>query len=140
MLLALAAMLAAAPATPQNACLDVRVRGPQDSPVTLSGRLERHIYPGRPNYEDVRRGDEPVPIFILVLDRPICIDDGGEYADPHRRFTRVQLFAGEDRLEPRLRAGLGHRIRIRGTGFASFLVQHHAPLVVNVRTIGRAGR
>ena len=135
-LLVLAALLAgAAPAAPRNGCVDVRVRGAQDSPVSLSGRLERHVYPGRPNYEDITRGDEPEPTFILVLDYPICIDDGGEFADPHRRFTRAHLFTSEDRLLPRMRAGVGHRIRIHGSGFASFTVHHHAPLVVRVTQI-----
>lgn len=134
----LAALLALnAPAAP--ACLDVRGG---DAPVLLEGQLERHVYPGPPNYESIRHGDRAVPTHILVLDRPICIDDGDEFADPTVRFNRVQIFESEEGnwLRLRMRAAVGHRIRIRGIGFASFTVHHNAPLVVRITQISIQGR
>ncbi len=119
--------LAAAASAP--GCLDV---SSANAPISLEGRLERHVYPGPPNYESIRRGDRAEPAYILVLDRPICISDGGQFADPATRFDRVHIFNAEDRLLPRFRAGIGHRVRIRGSGFASFNAHHHAPLVVRV--------
>lgn len=110
------------------------------APVIFEGRLSLRIFPGPPNYEDVRLGDRPQRTYILTLPRPICLDDGGDFADPNQRFTRVQLNAGEDAMVPRLRAGLGHRVRVSGSGFAAHNGHHNAPLVVRVhelRTIGR---
>jgi hypothetical protein len=129
----LAAFLAlAAPAAAAQACLDVR--GGQDRPVTLTGRLERHVYPGPPNYESIRRGDRAEPAYILVLDRPICIDDGGEFGNPRGPFGRVHLYTSQDPLWPRLRAAIGHRILVSGRGFAAHTGHHREPLVVDIAT------
>jgi hypothetical protein len=120
-----------APAATHEACLDIS--DGRERSVILTGRLERHVYPGLPNYESIQRGDEPETAYILVLDRAICTRDAGE------RFNRVHLFTSQDRLLPPLRAAVGHRIRVRGTGFASFTMHNRAPLVVNVRSINSLG-
>jgi uncharacterized protein DUF4431 len=111
-----------------------------DATLTLEGRLSRHIFPGPPNYEDVRRGDEPETTYILTLPAPICIDDGGESADPDRRFDRVHLYTVNEAVWPRLRAGVGQQVRVQGRGFAEQTGHHHAPLVVDVSTIRIEGR
>lgn len=125
-MLALAAFLAvAAPAAP--ACLDVHSG---NAPVSLEGRLDRRTFVT----PDVGSG-QPERIYVLILDRTICIDDGGEFADPHRRFREVQLYAGRDVLWPRLRAGIHHRVRITGSGFAAQTAHHYEPLVVDVSSV-----
>jgi hypothetical protein len=125
---AIAALLAlAAPTSPPPACLDVRS---SNAAVSLEGRLERHSFV-TPDVGNGRAERE----YILILDRAICLDDGGEFADPHRRFRQVQLFTARDALWPQLRAGVGHRIRITGSGFAAMTAHHHAPLVVDVATL-----
>jgi Domain of unknown function (DUF4431) len=130
---ALLALVAAGPA-----CIAIPPAG--DAAVTLEGRLGRHVFPGPPNYEDVRSGDRPEPTYILTLAAPVCVDDGGEFADPGVRFDRVQLYTGTDALWPRLRAGIGRRVRIQGQGFAAQTGHHHAPLVVDVAAIRIEGR
>jgi hypothetical protein len=129
-MLVFAALLAAA--APAPACLDVRSG---NAPVALEGRLERATFSMR----DIGNG-RPEREYILILARPICIDDGGDFADPHRRFSQVQLFTSTDRLWPGLRAGVGHRIRIRGSGFAAQTAHHHAPLVVDVSAVATLRR
>ena len=124
-MLFLAIVLAAA--APAAGCLDVRSG---NAPVTLEGRLERASFSMREI-----SGGPPEREYILMLARSICLDDGGEFADPHRRFTQVQLFTSNDRLWPALRAGVGHRMRIRGSGFAAQTAHHHAPLVVDVGAV-----
>jgi hypothetical protein len=129
-MLVLAALLAAA--APTSGCLDVRGG---NAPVALEGRLERATFSMR----DIGNG-QPEREYILILSRPICIDDGGEFADPRQRFRQVQLFTSNGRLWPRLRAGVGHRIRIRGAGFAAQTAHHHAPLVVDISAIATLRR
>jgi hypothetical protein len=124
--------LAAAAAQTAPGCIDVRSG---DAPVALEGRLERHSFVT----PDVGNGRAERG-YILILARPVCLDDGGEFADPRQRFTRVQLYTSNDRLWPRLRAAVGHRIRIRGTGFAAHTAHHHAPMVVDVSAISRTAR
>ena len=128
MLVALMALAAAA----APGCLDVRSG---NAPVSLEGRLERATFT-TPGVGDGR----PERAYILILARPICIDDGGEFADPHQRFDQVQLYTSNDRLWPSLRGGVGHRIRIRGSGFAAQTAHHHTPLVVDVSALPQLRR
>ena len=128
----LVALFALAFASQSPACLDVRSG---NATVILQGRLEERTYA----MPDVGSG-RPERAFILTLARPICIDDGGEFANPRERFSRVQLYASNDRLRGRLRAGLGHRVRILGTGFAGHTAHHHAPLVVEIGMLTIGGR
>lgn len=106
-----------------------------NAPVSFEGRLDRRIFAGPPNYDSLRRGDRPEPAYILTLDRRICIDDGGQFAELNNRFNRIQLFSGNGRLNARLRAGVGHRVRITGDGFAAQTGHHHASLVVDLRSL-----
>src|SRR4051812_46815684 len=41
--------------------------------VTLSGVIRRQVFPGRPNYEDVSKGDEPEVYWILELSTPMDV-------------------------------------------------------------------
>jgi hypothetical protein len=122
-MLVLAALLAAA----APGCLDVRSG---NAPLTLDGRLERATFTMR----DIGDG-RPERAYILILAHPICIDDGGEFADPHQRFSQVQLYTSKERLWPGLRGAVGRRIHISGSGFAAQIAHHHAPLVVEVSAV-----
>jgi hypothetical protein len=42
--------------------------------VRLSGVLVRETYPGRPNYESIKKGDETETIWVLRLKQPMFID------------------------------------------------------------------
>jgi hypothetical protein len=111
-----------------------------EAAVTLEGRLSVHAFPGPPDYEDLGHGDRPERTYILTLARPLCLDDRGNFVAPNQRFSRVHLYAGGDALRSRLRAALGHRVRVRGTGFAAHTGHHHAPLVVRLRELRIMGR
>jgi|GEM_PF-6303650 len=39
----------------------------------LTGSLEVHTYPGRPNYQDIKKGDEEETGLYLKLDQPVTI-------------------------------------------------------------------
>jgi hypothetical protein len=136
LLAAAAAPPALVPASPWR-CLDLR--DPRRE-VALEGRLTLETFPGPPNYESVRRGDAPERHYILALRRDICIEDGGDFADPEERFRHVQLFSTRRRVAARLAGARGQRVRVRGQGIAANNARHHAPLVVDVREIRAEGR
>ena len=134
MLIALLSLVAAAaPATPSPDCLDASVE--RDIPVNFTGRLERQVYPGPPEYMSIRRGDRPETVYILVLDRSICLNEDVGIGAPRTPFRRIQLYTGRDALWPRLRAAVGHRIRISGRGFGAHTGHHREPLVVDVASL-----
>src|SRR5262245_5741940 len=74
------------------ACLDLK----QKEPLSFQGRLNYRIFPGPPNYEDVRKGDTPEPTYILKLEEPICAT-GNEFVDPNTKFDRIQIFHESDK-------------------------------------------
>jgi len=51
----------------QRACY----RYERDS-VEARGQVVRRVSPGRPKYEDVKRGDEPDTVYVLQLVSPLC--------------------------------------------------------------------
>lgn len=44
--------------------------------VSLKGRIELRTYPGPPNWEDIKNGDEPLDRDVLVLDTAMMCDLG----------------------------------------------------------------
>jgi len=103
--------------------------------VALTGMLTRKVFPGRPNYESVKDGDEPETGFYLELAVPVCTVASPDSANNNNGALQdvrlVQLVldaAGYARLRPQL----GHQTTLRGTMFAAFTGHHHAPLLLQV--------
>ena len=140
--LALAALVAA-PAVAQikgprtrGGCLDVSDARTASS-LVAKGVVSHRVFAGAPDFESVRAGDAAEPTYVLTLPAPICIDDGGGFADPKRRFREVQLFAkdGDPTIFALLRALVGHRATIVGLGLPAQTGHHHLPLLIEVRSV-----
>ena len=132
MRLAVGSILLAFLAIPADAkCIDVS----PDNRLSLAGRLTFSVFPGPPNYESVDNGDMPEPTYILVLKRNICIEDGGQFADPTQMFNSVQVYTTHDSLWPKFKKLKGKQVTVSGSGFAAHTGHHHAPLVLEVTSI-----
>ena len=122
------------------ACLDVR----QSQPLTFKGSLSRPVFPGPPNYEDVKKGDKPERAYIIKLDAPICAT-GDEFLDSSQTFDTVQLLVDDSANDSRaLNASLtqliGKRVEVTGkSGFGAQTGHHHAPLLVTLVKIAAEG-
>jgi hypothetical protein len=110
--------------------------------VTISGKLEELTFPGRPNFQDVRQGDEPETGFYLSLPAPICTVGEADSPDayPQKSIVLVQLLLNQDDYD-KLRPLLGKNISISGTLMAAFTGHHHAPVVIDkVSLVGNSAR
>jgi hypothetical protein len=101
------------------------------SVVTISGKLEQHTFPGLPNYEDTKKGDEPEKGFYVSLLSPICVsgEASSGVAYPQSNVTSVQLLLnqiGYDNLRPLL----GKTVTVSGSLLAAHTGHHHAPLLL----------
>ena len=67
--------------------------------VSLSGTLVRQTYPGPPDYESVTKGDEPRVIWVLLLDRRICVADSNPGYSRGCNEREVQLVLRADQYE-----------------------------------------
>jgi hypothetical protein len=134
-------LVAATPASPRAlgpltaaGCIDVQQPG-----ITLTGRLSVKDFPGAPGFESIAAGDERERTYILTLPKPICIEDGDNFADPSVRFRTVHITTGNKQLWPRLRAALGRQVTVTGSGYAAETGHHHAPLVLWITRMRLAG-
>lgn len=106
-----------------------------DSHLSFDGRLTFEVFPGPPDYQSVDDGDSPEPTYILLLAKNICIDDGGQFADPADQFNSVQLFTTNAALWEKLKSFKGTHVTVTGSGFPAHTGHHHAPLVLEVESI-----
>jgi hypothetical protein len=119
-----------AQATMRGTCLHF-----EPDTVQLTGRLERRMYYGPPNFgEDPAHDAKEVGLY-LALAAPVCAAGGGdpELDTPQRSVRRVQLVldsAGYAQMRPLV----GQRVRLRGTLFAAHTGHHHTPILLTVLT------
>lgn len=118
------------------ACLDVR----QAEPLSFQGTLNYRIFPGPPNYQDVKKGDKPEPAYIVKLDNPICAS-GDEFLDGKQMFDQVQILMDDSSPAGRtlwqgLRQMDGRRVLVTGkSGFGAQTGHHHAPMLMTLAAI-----
>ncbi len=115
-------LLAAAAGGQQPTCLAYEA-----DTVSLSGRLVRRVYPGRPNYESIRAGDEPDTVFVLRLRKPICLTQSGIY-EAKSDVREIQLFLTEEDAG-RARKLIGRDIELSGVLRGAEWGWHHLPVV-----------
>lgn len=87
--------------------------------VSLTGRLVQQTYPGPPDYQSVTKGDEPLVIWILQLDRGICVAGSGSSYPSAYREREIQVVLGTDQYAradeyAQYRHLLGEKITVTG--------------------------
>jgi hypothetical protein len=104
--------------------------------VRLSGVLLRETYPGRPNYESIKKGDEAETIWVLRLKRYICIVTSSFNAAnvSEKNQNEIQLV-----LEPaqykRYRKLLRQKVIVTGTLFHRHTGHHHKRVLLKTLRI-----
>jgi hypothetical protein len=87
--------------------------------VSLTGQLVQQTYPGPPDFESVTKGDAPLVIWILQLDRGVCIISSDPSYPNVYNEREIQLvlgagqYAGNDRYAE-YRYLLGKKIAVTG--------------------------
>ena len=117
----------------------IAVRGASTT-VTAEGRLTLRHLPGPPNFESVRHSDEDRLTLILVLPKTVCIDDGGDFADPKERFKTVHVWSLDPVIHRKLKQLVGRIVEITGDGYASNNALHYAPLILEAKTVSARER
>ena len=112
----------------------IKVQG-ANATVSAQGRLTLRHMPGPPNFESIRSGDEDRMTFILVLPETVCIDDGGDFAEPQERFKTVHVWSLDPAIRRKLRHSVGKVVRVTGEGYAQNNALHYAPLVLEAKKV-----
>jgi hypothetical protein len=112
----------------------------ESSGAKLTGKIKRVTFPGPPNYESVKKGDQPEIAWVLRLNRPVCVKAGqdNEFDVAEGNVTDIQLV-----LEPweftKWRALAQGRAPVVVTGklFHAHTGHHHTAVLMEVTNLKR---
>lgn len=106
----------------------------------FEGVLTYKIFPGAPNYEDVRKSDKAEPTYILRLRKPVCVTDDA-FIGANQQIDRIQIFPDYSNREnpalwKALRASVGKSVIVEGAEpSGAYSGHHHAPLLLPITKI-----
>ena len=109
----------------------------QPDTVTLEGVIYARDFPGPPNYESIRHGDERMRYWILRLSKSTCVE-GDDFDHATAANVRdLQLVFPDESFYKRYRALVQRRARFRVTGslFHQETGHHVTKILVNVRSL-----
>lgn len=106
--------------------------------VELEGKLVLQTFPGPPNYESIKNGDDIERHFYLSLDGPIDVLKmaDNKYDEITKDVKILQLVVTSDDQYPKLRKlGVGAKVKIKGTLFKRFTGHHHSRVLLQIKNI-----
>ena len=108
----------------------------EPSAVTLTGRLSSHLFPGPPNYESIKRGDQKERVIILTIAAPVCVDGGSDAInEPENNIRDLQLVIRKPADWKTVERRLGKRVTVVGTLFHAHTGHHRTKVLVDVTDI-----
>src|SRR5262249_22011761 len=105
--------------------------------VTLKGVIYRKDFPGPPNYESIRLGDERMRYWILRLNRSVCVE-GDDFDHTSASNVRdLQLVFYDVSFYKRFRTAVRQRARFRVTGtlFHRHTGHHVTRILIQVKSL-----
>jgi hypothetical protein len=109
--------------------------------VSLSGKLVSETFPGPPNYESVAQGDQPETYWILLLEKPVCVDGVDDLGQGHleARVERIQLVLTPE-LQKKHHASVGSLVEVTGMFMAAVSGHHQTKVLLEVTELRKAER
>jgi hypothetical protein len=108
--------------------------GPEFS--SLVGVIKTVTFPGPPNYESIKHGDEPEHCWILFLDQPISVfpkkGSKGDFEDLYRNVRKLHLVVHSDK---KIEVVKKKQVRVTGTFFSAHTGHHHTNVLMEVERI-----
>lgn len=105
--------------------------------VKLTGVIISRTYPGPPEYENIRKGDEPQTYWLLALSRPICVAQKSDDDPAEKNIRRIQLVFSSEKAYRTYRRLLGKRVVATGTLYPGSNIHHKTPVLLTVSTLER---
>jgi hypothetical protein len=95
----------------------------EDKPIQVSGVLSLEVFPGRPNYESIKGGDEPEKAWILTV-----------MGEKKEKFQLV-VADGSAQKFAMLRRCAGKKISVDGVVWEADNGHHHTPFLISIHSI-----
>ena len=106
--------------------------------MSLDGVVVSRVYPGPPNYESIRGGDEAEHIWLLKLRKPIGLKDDGDPTsnnEAEKNIREIQLVIRSLKNEQLLKKSVGHPVRLTGALFHALTGHHHLKILLDVKCV-----
>ncbi|GMU67631.1 MAG: hypothetical protein AMXMBFR36_39050 [Acidobacteriota bacterium] len=109
--------------------------------ASLSGKLVSETFPGPPNYESIAKGDQPETHWILLLEKPVCVDGVDDLGQGHLEagVERIQLVLTPE-LHKKHRASLGGIVEVTGMFMAAVSGHHHTRVLLEATELRESER
>jgi hypothetical protein len=102
--------------------------------VSLSGVIVRETHPGPPNFSSVAEGDEPETIWVLKLERAVCVLTANDIDIEEHNQKEIQLVLN-DKQYSQYRSLLGQKVIVTGMLFHNVTSHHHKTLLLTTSGI-----
>jgi hypothetical protein len=101
--------------------------------VKVVGVIERDTFPGRPNYESIKDGDESEIYWILKLSKSVCVigKPNDDLNESENNITEMQLVLTEEQYDV-YRKLIGKKVVVSGTLFHSISAHHKTTVLISV--------
>jgi len=100
------------------------------SSVTLTGFYGTALFPGSPNYESVKTGDDPEWAALLFVVEPFCMGEDPEgLNEPDITVEVVQLACSSEQLAG-FKKSEGTPVTVSGELFGAHTGHHHASVLL----------
>lgn len=103
--------------------------------VELKGKVKRVVFPGRPNYESVKAGDEPEPYYVLFLLKGVCVQGEPKNdinSETEKDIKSMQLMITDYK---KYRPLLGKNVIVKGQLMHAHTGHHHTNVLVQVESM-----
>ena len=119
-------------ASPQEDCLSY-----QTHDIQLTGRILKKVFPGPPNYENIKEGDLPEEAWIIRLAKPICVKANKQDEDDvaENDVSELQLVLRGNQFAQIRRLMKRGAVTVTGYLFHSSTGHHHTAVLMWVTRI-----
>ena len=111
---------------------------PTGQHTQLTGAINVQTFPGPPNYESIKEGDQPETSWILITHQSYC-GQGDDLINTGKIITEKNQNRFQLVLTPELyqqgKKLLNKKVLVEGTLFFAHTGHHHTPLLIEVSKI-----
>lgn len=107
--------------------------------IQLEGELYKKSFPGPPNYEDIKKGDEEEIYWLIKTTKPFCVNRS-RYVEGAELYSQseVQLVVDGLNFYNSKRHLLGNKVVLSGTLFPQISGHHKTEVLITVKTLEKA--
>jgi hypothetical protein len=124
----------------QSSSLKEKCLNYEPEKVQLEGELYKKSFPGPPNYEDIKKGDEEEVYWLVKTTKPFCVNKSSYVeGDELHCQSEVQLvMSSKLDFYKTKRSLLNKKIKVQGTLFPQHTGHHKTEVLLSAESLEKA--